>query len=272
MALYEEVAPFVEEHYWEMSSAEMAEACDCGTSTIQRAGNHAGLPKKTERNRVVHTHGVPLERVLYHLHHDAMMSVNEMSDALAVSRKTLDRWFADTGIYKRGQSEAARVKWQQMSEAERKEQVRAAHEAHFEKHGDSGYIAAWVEENPDEHQRVARENAHLGAAARERNGMAGATGQDNPNWRGGKSIYDAVKKQLPGDAWRQLKMEAKRQDGHYCQACGATGCKLDSHHIVPIMAGGTNGFWNLMTLCESCHRKAEAFVRQYSEFDPVLVE
>jgi len=118
-------------------------------------------------------------------------------------------------------------------------------------------LADWYDEEPEQAGEHARRVASLGAPAREENGMAGVTGQDHPKWRGGKSIYDAVKKQLPGDSWRQKKVEAKERDDNTCQMCGASECKLDSHHIVPIMAGGTNEFWNLITLCESCHTAVE---------------
>lgn len=128
-------------------------------------------------------------------------------------------------------------------------------------------LREWKKNNKDK----VREFASRGADAREENGMAGKTGQDNPNWRGGKNILDAVKKQLPVN-WREKKVEAKDKDNWTCQNCGDSKSKMDSHHIIPVMCGGTHGYWNLMTLCESCHTKAEQFIRQYPEFDPVLVE
>lgn len=94
------------------------------------------------------------------------------------------------------------------------------------------------------------------------------TGQDSPNWRGGKSIYDAVKKQFHGPSW-QTRRKHHRQQEPKCQVCGTIE-DLDVHHIVPIMSGGTNDEWNLMTLCVSCHNRAEAFTREYIE--PVLIE
>jgi len=129
-------------------------------------------------------------------------------------------------------------------------------------------LAHFWKENPEMRSKWGA----LGAKAREENGMEGVTGQDHPSWRGGKSIYDAVKKQLHGRSWRQVKVDAKDRDGNECQMCGATDVKLDSHHIVPIMAGGTNGFWNLITLCETCHTAAEQHTRKMDEFEPVLVE
>lgn len=93
------------------------------------------------------------------------------------------------------------------------------------------------------------------------------TGQDSPNWRGGKSIYDAVKKQFHGLSW-QTRRKRHRQKEPECQLCG-TDENLDVHHIVPILSGGTNDEWNLMTLCVGCHNRVESFTRKY--MDPVLV-
>jgi len=93
-------------------------------------------------------------------------------------------------------------------------------------------------------------------------------GQGHPNWRGGKSIYDAVKKQLqpPFSAVRD------RVCADVCRNCGATDCTFHVHHIVPLMAGGTNEDWNLMTLCEPCHGTIEAYTRRLPGMEAVLTE
>ena len=92
-------------------------------------------------------------------------------------------------------------------------------------------------------------------------------GQDHPNWRGGKSVYDAVKRQLGNRSWPAIREEYRSDE---CEACGTSEGLLDLHHIVPVMAGGTNEPWNLMTLCRSCHFQAEWFTRDL--LDPVLTE
>ena len=96
------------------------------------------------------------------------------------------------------------------------------------------------------------------------------SGSGNPNWRGGKSIYDAVKKLLT-PSFSSVKGDYR---GSECVLCGATASEsrraLDVHHIVPILCGGGNGEYNSMTVCEYCHRGVESFTRQY--LDPVLVD
>lgn len=268
MALYEDIAPYVERHYWDMSYEEMAEELDCGTSTISRASDYLGLPRKCKKHEVEYNHGVDIDRVLYHLHHDALMSVNEMSDALEVARSTLDDWFSDTDVRQRGASEAEKVKWQQMTETERREQVKAAHQKTRELYENGeGSLQVWWGDHPERAQEHVEKIADLGTEAREQNGMAGVTGQEHPSWRGGKSIYDAVKKQLHGPSWSQIR---GRHRGERCRKCGEVDTKLDLHHIVPLMSGGTNEPWNLMTLCESCHIEVEWCTRDL--LDPVLVE
>jgi len=241
--------------------------CDSNFDSFRAYANHYNLSSDHAGNALADA--VSCDR-LAELYSD--MSENAVSEELGVSRSAVEGALRSCNIERRGQSEAERVKNEKMSEEERKQQTEAARERQYEKYGDGGHIAKWVDENPKEHHKHAQEVCKLGAPAREENGMAGVTGQDHPRWRGGKSIYDAVKKQLPGDSWRQKKVEAKERDDNTCQMCGASECKLDSHHIVPIMAGGTNGFWNLITLCESCHTAVEQHTRDLPGMEPVLAE
>lgn len=129
----------------------------------------------------------------------------------------------------------------------------------------AGLTRIW-EDYPEQAQEWAKEHASLGTPARNENGMTGVTGQDHPHWRGGKSIYDAVKKQLR-PSFATVKDDYRSEE---CYSCGESDCKLDVHHIIPILSGGTNGEWNMMTLCESCHSQVEWFTRDLVE--PVLIE
>jgi len=265
---YKQTAEDVAEMYWENSVAEIKDELNISSGTYSRAKEYAGLPKKTKANEIAYKHGVSLERVLYHLHHDALLSVNQMSKVLDVARKSLDRWFSETGVPKRGQSEAEKVKNRKKTAEERRRQTRKARKRGKQKYGDGGAIGQWVKENPEAHAKRAKKAAPKGTPAREENGMKGRTGQDHPNWRGGKCILDSVKSQLR-PSWWTVRDCARNSE---CYNCGVSDCKLDVHHIIPIMAGGTNEGWNLMTLCESCHGKAEQYIRAYPEFDPVLIE
>lgn len=45
------------------------------------------------------------------------------------------------------------------------------------------------------------------------------------------------------------------RDSYTCQICGAKNTRLEVHHIVYRSKGGTDDEDNLITLCESCHKK-----------------
>ena len=45
------------------------------------------------------------------------------------------------------------------------------------------------------------------------------------------------------------------RDSYTCQICGAKNTRLEVHHIVYRSKGGTDNEDNLITLCESCHKK-----------------
>lgn len=94
------------------------------------------------------------------------------------------------------------------------------------------------------------------------------SGQDHPGWRGGKSVYDAVKKLLSDRPWEVISREHRQRESA-CQLCGSDE-GLQTHHTVPVMSGGTNDPWNRMTLCASCHGKVESFTRKYAP--PVLID
>lgn len=142
-------------------------------------------------------------------------------------------------------------------------------------HDDREGLQQIWEDRPESAREWASENAALGADGRDENGMEGVTGQEHPGWRGGKSIYDAVKKQLGSESWGSVRERIRERADHECEACGKPANEighrdLDVHHIVPIMCGGTNQEWNLMALCPSCHRAVEVQTRRL--VDPVLIE
>ena len=92
-------------------------------------------------------------------------------------------------------------------------------------------------------------------------------GQDHPNWRGGYNLYHAVRNQLRGPYWKVLRSQ---NIGDECETCGSDEPGLHLHHIIPLLCGGTNDPFNLMTLCNSCHQTAEWFTADY--VSPVLTD
>lgn len=88
------------------------------------------------------------------------------------------------------------------------------------------------------------------------------TGPDHHSWRGGESLYFAVRRCIGDRSWEYIASEYREQIGHGCEWCGAeppSDRALDVHHIVPIRSGGSHHEENLMVLCRSCHSTVERF-------------
>jgi len=234
-------------------------ACSEPFDTEPGLQSHFGK-KHEEKHLTVERVGGETIRQLY-----AKMSENAVANELGVSRTAIQGALRHLGIERRGQSEAEQLKWSQMTPEEREAQVKAAHEKNRELAANGELsLQRWVEENPELASKLRAKHGALGASARDENGMKGVTGQEHPNWRGGKSVYDAVKKQLPGPSWNTIR---SRYAGEPCANCGES--TTDLHHIVPLLCGGTNEDYNLMSLCQSCHHEAEWHFRDV--FDPVLI-
>ncbi|MGD8455550.1 MAG: DEAD/DEAH box helicase [Anaerolineales bacterium] len=73
-----------------------------------------------------------------------------------------------------------------------------------------------------------------------------------------------------GPQWEAQKQAARERDKFTCQNCGAKeeDRAHDVHHLVPFRAferaEDANRLENLTTLCPTCHRRAEVFVRMHS--------
>lgn len=89
------------------------------------------------------------------------------------------------------------------------------------------------------------------------------TGSNHPNWAGGRNRYR-------GENWAHQRYLARLRDNNTCRYCGKTKkelskktyMKLEVHHIIPFKYFDNNyikanAISNLVTLCTSCHHKAE---------------
>ncbi|MEF8788721.1 MAG: HNH endonuclease signature motif containing protein [Haloarculaceae archaeon] len=89
------------------------------------------------------------------------------------------------------------------------------------------------------------------------------TGTGHPNWRGGGN-------HSYGRGWNEVRERALERDDRTCVVCGTGADELgrnpDVHHIVPLrafvespvlMETDAHTIDNVVSLCPSCHRKAE---------------
>lgn len=81
-------------------------------------------------------------------------------------------------------------------------------------------------------------------------------GERHARWTGGTQRYR-------GRDWKEQRLKALHRDAYTCQHCqNGDRVQLDVHHIIPYRISHSNDLSNLITLCDSCHMKAdEAFRR-----------
>lgn len=66
-----------------------------------------------------------------------------------------------------------------------------------------------------------------------------------------------TKKKYYTENWDDIRRKVYQRDGYRCVLCGKKG-KIAAHHIVPIKVSKDNSLSNLVSVCNSCHRKLEA--------------
>lgn len=89
-------------------------------------------------------------------------------------------------------------------------------------------------------------------------------GSEHPDWKGHVAVYY-------GADWRRQSAAARLRDNDTCRECGTTRAEhrraLDVHHIVRFLDFAShvdaNELSNLITLCRTCHRRAD--VAQHQE-------
>lgn len=59
----------------------------------------------------------------------------------------------------------------------------------------------------------------------------------------------------------ELIMKRKKSESPHIKACAFCGChdRLEEHHMIPLMMGGTNDDRNLIFLCHDCHLQATKY-------------
>jgi len=78
-------------------------------------------------------------------------------------------------------------------------------------------------------------------------------GELNHNWKGGKTPDH--KNRLDNYKWHDTVIKVKKRDNYTCQICGEKG--KDVHHILSHWFLNDFNLKDLITLCRSCHNKAD---------------
>lgn len=94
----------------------------------------------------------------------------------------------------------------------------------------------------------------------------GWSGPNSPTWKGGHKNWQAGKngRDKNGLSWKKQRRLAWERDNYTCQHCGKTrndtGRNPDCHHIVPYRLCQSHALSNLISLCQVCHKKADAAI------------
>lgn len=67
----------------------------------------------------------------------------------------------------------------------------------------------------------------------------------------------ASRPDLDTSRWQTVRAQVRRRDGNRCVICGTTE-RLSVHHVVKARDGGLDTPDNLVTLCVTHHRQADA--------------
>lgn len=209
-----------------------------------------GGPYKSEqglKNHMAAMHDQPWqdEDTLRREYHEKERSTYELAGEWGCDKKAILNWMNRFGIERRPATRDIDRGWR---DKEKMERLYLACEMSVEDiadylDSDTSVITRWLHRHDIETRP-----------------QKAPSGEDSIWWRGGIS-----ERYWPGDDWWGQKHKALRRDQYRCQSCGAThrdiGRNPDVHHIKPIRmtddGENPNELSNLITLCRSCHKRAE---------------
>lgn len=58
----------------------------------------------------------------------------------------------------------------------------------------------------------------------------------------------------PTHEWAVIRARIFQRDNYTCQYCGASACRLECDHVIPVARGGAHADDNLATACFPCNR------------------
>lgn len=183
-------------------------------------------------------------------------SRNDLAEQLNVDRETASDALRSLGVEIRSSAEATALWFSQADEEEIETIAHSGQELAAEA------LREWRAENADEHIQNARENL-----------PEPKNGPDNWCWKGGKSLRDNLALTYGEQSWANIRENVRENYDRECELCGGSpdsNRRLDVHHIVPLLAGGSNHPDNLIPLCPTCHQKVESYTWDIDEVSPVF--
>ena len=246
----------LKDNFYDKTLKEIADDLNVSTTTINRKVRELGLSKRTAEDIISAQYDTPIPELLYHYHHELMMTMQEISSELGVSRRPLYKLMDKYGIHTRNQSEATKLTWQKMSEQEREGQLSAAHQKTRElsQEGQHPFQVLWRDKR-EMMLEIARNNALKMCENREYNYMTGRTGPLHHNWNPNKTRDQRLKERRLEKHYQWVR-DVYERDNYTCQCCGDDhGGNLNAHHLFNYAdyPKRRDDVDNGVTLCEECH-------------------
>lgn len=220
--------------------------------------NGSTLRKMRKWKECEDKYGMPIKDLLYELHWNQKLPVrNWMDKALDSNERSIAHWMEELEVPRRSVSEDNHRRYSTMTEEQIKAQTMAAHEA-IREHGQPSNIGRtpWCAglTKHDHPSLMINSLKHIG----ENNPMWHVRGKEHPQWVDGKNYWKHAD-------WIETRERVLIRDNYTCQDCGITqeelsnlnGSYLQVHHKIPYRICKAHDPENLITLCPSCHSKAD---------------
>lgn len=201
---------------------------------------------------------MPIKDILYMLHWDKGLPVrNGIDKELGFHARTISKWMKELKIKSRSISEDNKRRYSLMTPEQIQAQTQAANEAvrtngQPKNIGRPGWATGLTKnDNPG---LLINSEKHIG----NNNPMFDKCGDNHPGWKGGVRYWTHKK-------FIEAREQVKKRDNYTCQVCNLTENEslklykqpLQVHHIIPYRVCKSHNHVNLITLCSSCHSKAD---------------
>lgn len=83
-----------------------------------------------------------------------------------------------------------------------------------------------------------------------------------------KTVSTEFQEQIKNPKWQKRRLEIMQRDGFTCQICGDKETTLHVHHLryIPDRAYWDYEDWELITLCEHCHKEEHDIERSILDY------